>query len=147
MSKGKIKEYSNGEITVIWKPDLCIHSGECVQNSPKVFQPDEKPWVKPENADSKEIMKTVNKCPSGALSYKIEGEDLQKPNAYKNKNTIKIEAMKGGPFIVQNEGIELLNSDGETCETKGKTIALCRCGASDNKPFCDGSHTDTDFEK
>ena len=146
MSEGKTKEYSNDEIKVLWKPDLCIHSGECVKNSPDVFQPKERPWIKIENSDSKSIMKTVEKCPSGALSYEIEKEDLEKPETFKDHKTIKIETMKNGPFIVQNEGIELTDSDGNSKECKGKTIALCRCGASDRKPFCDGSHTEIDFE-
>ena len=66
---GKEKEYSNGELTVIWKPDVCIHSGNCVKGSPEVFKPGERPWVKIEAASSEEIRKTIDTCPSGALSY------------------------------------------------------------------------------
>ncbi len=146
MNEKTVKEYSNGEISVIWKPDLCIHSGECVQNSPKVFNPDEKPWIKPHNSDSKQIMETVDKCPTGALSYRIEKAGLEKPEEQKPTFKIKIETMKGGPFIVPTAGVELFDSDGEMQELEGKTFSLCRCGASGNKPFCDGSHSDIDFE-
>ncbi|SEF70113.1 Uncharacterized Fe-S cluster protein YjdI [Halpernia humi] len=66
----KKHEYHNGEVTIIWQPDLCIHSGICVKTLPKVYHPKEKPWVKPENASTEEILAQVAKCPSGALSIK-----------------------------------------------------------------------------
>jgi len=62
------KEYSNGEITIVWQPKLCIHSGVCVKTLPKVYQPNERPWIKPENATTQELIDQVAKCPSGALS-------------------------------------------------------------------------------
>jgi uncharacterized Fe-S cluster protein YjdI len=65
----KKHDYTNGEVTVIWKPEICTHSGNCVKNLPEVFKPKERPWVKIENASSEETMKAVDKCPSGALSY------------------------------------------------------------------------------
>ena len=64
------KSYSNGEITVFWKPELCIHSGNCVRGLPTVFNNQIRPWIQPEHATTEEIIKTVNTCPSGALSYK-----------------------------------------------------------------------------
>lgn len=66
----KVNEYSNGEITISWKPALCTHSGVCVKTLPKVYNPKERPWIKIENATSEELMDQVSKCPSGALSYK-----------------------------------------------------------------------------
>ena len=64
------KEYSNGEVTIVWKPKLCIHSGVCVKTLPKVYNTKEHPWIKPENATTEELIKQVAKCPSGALSIK-----------------------------------------------------------------------------
>ncbi len=64
------KEYSNGDITVVWQSGKCIHSGNCVRNLSAVFQPKEQPWVKIDNASSDEIVAAVSKCPSGALSIK-----------------------------------------------------------------------------
>lgn len=64
------KEYSNGEITIIWKPEQCIHSGICVKTLPKVYNPKEKPWIKIQNGTTKELVEQVSKCPSGALSIK-----------------------------------------------------------------------------
>lgn len=65
-----VKEYSNGEITVVWQAGKCIHSGNCVKNLPLVFKPKDSPWVKVDAATSEEIIATVSKCPSGALSIK-----------------------------------------------------------------------------
>jgi uncharacterized Fe-S cluster protein YjdI len=64
------KEYSNGETTIVWKPELCIHSGVCVKTLPRVYNPKERPWIKPENATTQEIIDQVANCPSGALSIK-----------------------------------------------------------------------------
>lgn len=63
------KKYSNGEITVVWKPEKCIHSGICVRMLPKVYNPLERPWIKPENATTAELIDQINNCPSGALSF------------------------------------------------------------------------------
>lgn len=65
-----IKEYSNGEVTVVWQAEKCTHSGICVRNLPCVFKPAERPWIQVKNASSTEIIETVKKCPSGALSMK-----------------------------------------------------------------------------
>jgi uncharacterized Fe-S cluster protein YjdI len=64
-----IKEYTNGEVTIVWQSVKCVHSANCVKNNPDVFRPKEKPWITPEQSTTKKIISTVNKCPSGALSY------------------------------------------------------------------------------
>ena len=64
------KEYSNGEIKIVWQPKKCIHSGVCVNSLPKVYNPDERTWIKPENATIEELINQVANCPSGALSIK-----------------------------------------------------------------------------
>ena len=68
------KEYSNGEVTIVWKNALCIHSANCVKNNPDVFKPKEKPWITPENSTTDKIIETVKKCPSGALTYYLNNE-------------------------------------------------------------------------
>lgn len=67
--KDLTKEYTNGEITIVWQSAKCIHSANCVRNNPDVFQPKEKPWIKPEASTTEKIIDTVKKCPSGALTY------------------------------------------------------------------------------
>lgn len=62
------KEYSNGEVTIVWKPELCTHSANCARGLPEVFKPREKPWIHPYNAATDRIIEQVKRCPSGALS-------------------------------------------------------------------------------
>lgn len=64
------KEYSNGEVTIVWQSGKCQHAAECVKNLSKVFKPKESPWIRIENGTTQEIVDTVAKCPSGALSIK-----------------------------------------------------------------------------
>jgi uncharacterized Fe-S cluster protein YjdI len=71
----KQKEYSNGEVTIIWKPELCQHAGNCVKMLPNVYKPKERPWINPENATTEQIIEQVNACPSGALTYRIEPQN------------------------------------------------------------------------
>ena len=66
-----IKEYTNGEVTIVWKSGKCIHSGNFVKNNPEVFRPKEQPWITPEASTTEAIISAINKCPSGALSYRI----------------------------------------------------------------------------
>lgn len=67
--KDVIKHYTNGEVTIVWKNFLCLHSANCVRGLPKVFNSRENPWIKPENASTDKLIEQVKKCPSGALSY------------------------------------------------------------------------------
>lgn len=75
MDKNNIKkEYSNGEITVVWKSGKCMHSGNCVRNLSAVFNPKERPWIRMNNSSTTEIISAVEKCPSGALTFIHNGE-------------------------------------------------------------------------
>ena len=65
----KIFKYSNGEVTIVWQPDLCRHSGICVRGLPAVFDNKRRPWIDPSQSDTLTIIEQVKKCPSGALSY------------------------------------------------------------------------------
>jgi len=64
------KEYSNGEIAIIWQPKKCTHAAECVKRLPKVYHPRELPWITPEHANTEEPIAQINCCPSGALTYR-----------------------------------------------------------------------------
>ncbi|MBK7410032.1 MAG: (4Fe-4S)-binding protein [Saprospirales bacterium] len=72
-----VKEYTNGEVTIVWKPGKCIHSGVCVKTLPEVYNPKGKPWLKIENATTDELKSQVSKCPSGALSFYMNGEEIK----------------------------------------------------------------------
>ena len=69
MERKITKKYSNGEVTVIWEPGICIHSAICFRGLPEVFDPRKRPWVTPENSTTQKIVAQVRQCPSGALSY------------------------------------------------------------------------------
>lgn len=68
------KTYTNGELTVIWKAEKCIHSGICARTLPNVYKPKERPWITPENASTQELKDQIDRCPSGALSYRMNNE-------------------------------------------------------------------------
>jgi uncharacterized Fe-S cluster protein YjdI len=138
-----VKKYSNGNVTIIWKPALCIHSAICwkqPEGLPAVFNPAERPWIKPEAADSETLIKHVKKCPSGALSFSIENSDLKKKP--KITETI-IELLPNGPIMISGNHC-IINMEGERKNLTENSF-LCRCGASSNKPFCDGSHSQNGF--
>ncbi len=65
----KIMNYSNDDITIVWNPEKCTHSAECVKRLPKVYKPKERPWLTIENASSEELKEQISHCPSGALSF------------------------------------------------------------------------------
>lgn len=135
------KEYSNGEVTIIWKPDLCIHSANCVGGLPNVFKPEEKPWITPEGATTDQIVSQVKQCPSGALSYYMN-DGIKEENSMTSES--KIQVAENGPLIV-NGDCEVTHKDG-TVEKRSKMTAFCRCGGSSNKPYCDGTHKKIDFQ-
>ena len=136
----KTKEYSNGEVTVVWKPELCIHSGICVKGLPDVFKPKEKPWVKVEAASSQNLIDQVKECPSGALSHYMNSQE----KADEPMQSIKIEVREKGPLMVHGN-VDVTHSDGRK-ESRERISAFCRCGASGSKPFCDGSHEEVNFK-
>ncbi len=134
-----IKRYTNDEVTVVWQPAKCIHAKKCAEGLPKVFNPNNRPWIQLDHADNEEIIEQVKACPSGALSL----ETQQETNTMKASET-KITVADKGPLLVDGK-INLTLSNGDQIEKEGIT-ALCRCGASKNKPYCDGSHNDIEFD-
>ncbi|HZW63940.1 MAG TPA: (4Fe-4S)-binding protein [Flavobacteriaceae bacterium] len=135
----KSKKYSNGEVTIVWKPDACIHSGICVKGLPKVFNPKDRPWIKIYQATTEGLINQVKKCPSGALGYFMD--DAKDESAVSLET--KVEVMENGPLLVYGT-LHVTRENGEK-EVKNKTTAFCRCGSSLNKPYCDGSHVKNDF--
>ena len=72
--KNLTKEYTNGEVTIVWKNGLCIHSGNCVRGLREVFNPKVSPWIDAAAATTEEIIEQVKKCPSGALSHYMNAD-------------------------------------------------------------------------
>ena len=136
MSSEIIKTYENDSFTIIWKPKKCMHSAVCVKMLPNVYHPKDKPWITMENATTAELKTQINACPSGALSYEGQEQD--------SVDMINASLMENGPLLVDGK-INLKNTKGETTTLSG-TNAFCRCGASSNKPFCDGSHAKVNFK-
>ncbi|SFS51041.1 Uncharacterized Fe-S cluster protein YjdI [Zhouia amylolytica] len=134
-----VKEYSNGELTIVWKPKKCIHSGICVKTLPKVYNPDKKPWIEIENATTEQLKDQVSKCPSGALSYYMSDKNDQEEKSLETK----VEVLPNGPLLIYGT-LKVKDKQGNI-ETKNKTTAFCRCGSSGNKPYCDGTHTEINF--
>lgn len=132
------KQYTNGEITVNWKPELCIHSTKCWKSLPRVFNPRAKPWVNMEGAATEAIRETVLNCPSGALSL---GEVATQIEAVSPQ--VEVCALPNGPLQVSGQ-VVVKNEAGEMVVKTDKTF-LCRCGASANKPYCDGTHRKIEF--
>jgi uncharacterized Fe-S cluster protein YjdI len=134
-----IKEYTNGELTIVWKPKTCIHAETCVKTLPNVYSATQKPWLKIENATTQEFKDQINQCPSGALSY------------YMNDGSDKKEESTGIDVVVKAKGPLLVHGTLNVTDVEGKKVlkenitAFCRCGASINKPYCDGSHAKINF--
>lgn len=136
-----IKEYKNDDITVIWKPGQCIHSKKCWKGLLQVFNPQNRPWINMEGASTDRIKKQVEECPSGALSYHMNDREANQEAMH---TETKVEALENGPLLIYGT-LYITNSDGST-EIKNKTTAFCRCGASKNKPYCDGAHIEAGFK-
>ena len=139
MEREIVKEYTNADFTVIWKPKKCIHSGICVKTLPKVYDPNGKPWIKPENASIAELKSQISKCPSGALTYRMKDEQEQEINPETDCTVVE-----NGPLLVSGT-LKVSLSNGNS-EIKKRSTAFCRCGASSSKPYCDGTHKKIDFK-
>jgi len=138
-----IKKYTNGEVTVVWKPDMCIHSTICFRGLPDVFDPRKRPWVTPEGANTATIIEQVKHCPSGALSYYLNEPEANSEKVDPETETL-VEVMPNGPLKVHGN-VSVKHADG-TESKQTRVTTFCRCGASSNKPFCDGTHRKVGFE-
>jgi uncharacterized Fe-S cluster protein YjdI len=135
-----IKKYSNDEVTVVWQPDKCIHSTICISGLPEVFDAQKRPWVNIQGATSERIIEQVKHCPSGALSYFVNGEENQQSET---TQTV-VEVLSNGPLLIHGS-LRVKDQKGNEV-LKEKTTAFCRCGASASKPYCDGSHIAAQFK-
>jgi uncharacterized Fe-S cluster protein YjdI len=134
-----VKEYATEEIVVEWEPRLCYHSLNCVRSLPQVFDKEGRPWIKVDAASADEVEATVRRCPSGALRSRRLGAPVAA-----QQQPLEIRASPQGPLLIRG-GVRILDDDG-TVLYEGERAALCRCGGSSNKPFCDGTHKTNGFE-
>ena len=134
------KTYTNGEITVVWKPSVCIHSKVCWTQLIDVFNPKERPWIKMDGASTDRIAEQVDRCPSKALSYYRNADGI-KPEDVQAESIV--EPVPNGPLLVYGN-LRVKDATGHEIQ-KNKVTAFCRCGASSNKPYCDGSHVRVGF--
>lgn len=132
-SLDKRVNYAGKNITIHDNRGICAHAGHCTDNLSTVFKLDQEPWIDPDGATVDDIIQTIRKCPSGALSYSInnvEHRDQDRPPM--------VTVTKDGPYAITG-GMELIDQPrGEGASLEHYT--LCRCGGSKNKPFCDGTH-------
>jgi CDGSH-type Zn-finger protein len=140
--KDKRRDYPGKEITIHDNRKICSHAAECVNNLPAVFKLGSRPWINADGSGLQDIINTIRKCPSGALSYSVDGIEYRDPN---QKRSPTVTVLKNGPYHITG-GIELVGQDIEFGEGSSREhYALCRCGASENKPFCDGTHRNINF--
>jgi len=134
------KTYSNGEVTIVWKPDLCVHSTKCFRGLPEVFNPRVKPWIEPGQASTSSIVDQVQMCPSGALS--IEAPPIpavvdDTPLNPEERPSVSIQVQDSGPYLVSGPVTVKLPNGTEVIHAV--TTALCSCGKSGVMPSCDCS--------
>jgi CDGSH-type Zn-finger protein/uncharacterized Fe-S cluster protein YjdI len=132
--RGPRRVYVNDAIEVHWEPSLCIHVRNCVRGLKRAFDPSRRPWVDVDAAEPEAIAATILTCPTGALHFRrLDGGAQEEPPP-----ETTIEPRPDGPLFIRGR-VRIVGEDGRLLR-KDTRVALCRCGASENKPFCDGSH-------
>jgi CDGSH-type Zn-finger protein/uncharacterized Fe-S cluster protein YjdI len=134
------RHYDGDDIRVTYDARRCIHAAECVRGLPVVFDPERRPWIDATAAQSDEIAAVVHRCPTGALSCTgLDGSERETPPA----QNVLVVAANGPVFATGN--LTLVDAERRPLSRQTR-VALCRCGASSNKPFCDGRHAEVGFD-
>ncbi len=136
----KVFLYPGEKISVQYEAKRCIHAAECAHGLPGVFDPQRKPWIDPDKAEAEAVAAVVVRCPTGALHFTRHDGGPAEAVPGQNRITVGVD----GPLWLRGD-LEVIGPDG-TVTLKDTRLALCRCGASRNKPFCDGSHTEAEFQ-
>lgn len=138
-SNDKRDNYADEKVTIHDNRGICAHIGYCTDGLPTVFRMGTEPWIDPNGATVDEIVAAVRRCPSGALSHSIGEVEYRE-----QERDPAIVVSRDGPYFVTG-GVEL----NEASRGEGASLehyALCRCGGSKNKPFCDGTHWYIEFK-
>lgn len=139
MSERKIRTYTNEAIQVTYDLGRCIHAEECVRGLPAVFDPAKRPWIQPGNAPAEDVALVIMRCPTGALHYQRQDGGAAEP--IPKENTLHIK--EDGPLYLTGD-VQIVTAD-EKLLLEDTRVALCRCGTSADKPFCDNSHRGAGF--
>lgn len=135
-----VRAYEGEGIIVYWEPKLCIHVANCIRGLPQTFDPEARPWIDVHAAPADEIAAVVQTCPTGALSYeRTDGSPQEEP-----ERPTMVQPRKNGPLFVRGD-LEIVDGSGEVVRAATR-MALCRCGHSQNKPYCDLSHRAVGFK-
>ncbi|WP_420642810.1 CDGSH iron-sulfur domain-containing protein [Candidatus Leptofilum sp.] len=136
MSKN-VKQYTSEAIDVSYNMKRCIHAAECVRGLPAVFDTAKRPWVQPGNEAADVVADVVERCPTGALHYVRKDGGAAEPVPEQNR----ILVTANGPLYIKGD-LQIEMPAEAVAETRA---ALCRCGQSTNKPFCDDAHKTVEF--
>jgi len=134
MAKKTVFQYPGKKATVFWNGRLCIHVGECGRAKGELFVGGRDPWCQPDLTSNEEVADVINRCPTGALTVQFkDGSVIEQPEPV---NTINV--AYNGPLFIRGA----LNIENAPVDAPGLAFraSLCRCGKSQNKPFCDNSH-------
>jgi CDGSH-type Zn-finger protein len=130
------RSYEGQGVTIHDNRCVCSNAHYCVDGLPDVFREDGRPWIDPDAAEPEKIIEVIKTCPSGALSYSVDGvehRDLDREPA--------ITIDRNGPYMLTG-WIEVLGEEPRAEDVSREHCTCCRCGKSANKPFCDGSHAE-----
>lgn len=130
------REYSNGEITVEWRSELCNHSSVCINDLPAVFNVIRIPWINMKGASTKDIIQTVEDCPTGAIAWRYNNKSKSESSDVLGEAHLVL--VPKGPIVFRGK-LKIKHENGEIEERTG-VASLCRCGLSKKMPFCDGAH-------
>ncbi len=136
----KTRTYRGESINVTYSIRRCIHAEECVHRLGEVFDTEKRPWIQPDQATPEQIAETISQCPTGALQFqRLDGGPAEQVPAV---NTIVLQ--EDGPVYLSGN-LVVQNAEGEQVYADTR-LALCRCGVSKNKPFCDNTHLKINFK-
>lgn len=140
----RLQTYQTEDITVTFDPNLCVHSARCLAGLPEVFDLGRRAWINPSAAPADAVMRAIDRCPSGALKYRLPGP-LPMPAAVSSSPAVTVVTLSSdGPLVLEGH-VRVQTAGGETVREAGRVV-LCRCGATRNQPFCDGSHVRVGFK-
>jgi uncharacterized Fe-S cluster protein YjdI/CDGSH-type Zn-finger protein len=122
------RAYSAPGVTVFYDRGRCLHFAECIRGLPEVFDARKRPWIQPENASAEEVAEVVRRCPSGALHYRLKEGSPEEP-----EQPTRVEFVANGPINLRGD----LSIDLPAGRMREVRASLCRCGWTENEPFCD----------